>query len=129
MTVAARARHRLGAAIAVVIMAVVAPLSVPAGSAPAPNGLRLVSQTTTVQPGSDGSGRFQIAFTRPSGTGGVTVTTRLYAPLSTRSGFLAALSPAGPISEIAETAPLSLGCLPRTGDDGSGRRLSITVMA
>ena len=101
----------------------------PAGSAPAPNGLRLVSQTTTVQPGSDGSGRFQIAFTRPSGTGGATVTTRLYAPLSTRSGFLAALSPAGPISEIAETAPLSLGCLPRTGDDGSGRRLSITVMA
>ena len=113
---------------AVLLAAGLAPPSLRVAAASAPATARVLSQSTTVMPGADGAGRFSIAFSRPGGGGATTVATRLYAPLSTRSGFLSALSPTGPTSEIAETAPLSLSCLPRVGPEGAGRRLSIAVL-
>lgn len=87
--------------------------------------MTLLSQTTTVQPGADGSGRFSVAFTRPAGDGGATVSTRLYSPLTTRSGFVSAMGNSGPVNQIDETAPLALSCLPKAG---AGRRLTIEVL-
>ena len=87
--------------------------------------MTLVSQTTTVLPGADGSGRFSVAFSRPSGDGAATVSTHLFAALTTRSGFMSAMSPSGPSNQIDETAPLALSCLPKAG---SARRLTVEVL-
>ena len=94
-------------------------------AAAAAPGVTLVSQTTTVLPSADGTGRFSVAFTRPAGDGTATVSTRLYAPLTTRSGFVSAMSPSGPTSQIDETAPIALSCLPKAAD---ARRLTVEVL-
>ena len=90
-----------------------------------PSPVHLLSQTTTVQPGLDGAGRFSVAFTRPPGAGVATVSTRVFAPLSTRSGFLSAVSAVGPVAQLDQTAPIPLSCLPAVG---AGRRLTVTVL-
>ena len=99
--------------------------SVGAAGATTPSSVRLISQTTTVQPSLDGTGRFSVAFTRPAGAGVATVSTRVFAPLSTRSGFLSAMSAAGPVGQIDQTAPIPLSCLPSVG---TAHRLSVTIL-
>lgn len=121
--VAARARGRLGAAIAA-LGAFALPLAPSSPSLAATPALRLASQTTVVSISPEGTGQFSLAL---SGVGGSdTISTRLFSSLSTRSGFVAATGAAGPTGQIDVTAPIKASCLARS--PSGAVRLSIAVL-
>ena len=82
----------------------------------------LLSQSTAVVAEASGSSPFSMVMTLPAGA---SVSTTLYGALTTRSGFLAALGPAGPSQPLTTTKAVAADCLPL---EGTGRRLTIDVL-
>ena len=77
----------------------------------ATSAIDLVTQTTTVMASSSGQSRFELGLDLKAAPPGSTVSTSLFGHLTTRSGFLAALSSAGPSGQIDSTAPEASSCL------------------
>jgi len=87
----------------------------------------MTAQTTTVAADISGQSAFSLSLAaRQRPPTGVTISTQLFARLTTRSGFFAALSGAGPSSPIDRTEALSMTCLP--GSPHGGRLLTIDVL-
>ncbi len=107
----------------------IATMSAPAfGATPTTRSVSLVSQSTTVGATQSGISPFDVtlAITGTS-SGPITVATQLFSAISTRSGFLSALSAAGPSQMIDQTNPVPLSCLTPSARGGS--TLSIDVRA
>lgn len=98
------------------------------GATSSAGSVSLVSQSTTVGATQSGISPFDVTLAiTGSGSGPITVATQLFSAISTRSGFLSALSAAGPSQMIDQTNPLPLSCLTPSARGGS--TLSIDVRA
>ncbi len=90
-----------------------------------PSPVEFTGQTTTVLANPTGQSGFSLELNPGGAPSTATVTTQLFAHLSTRSGFLAALSGRELGNQIAATSALALTCLPATA--GGSRQLTIDV--
>ena len=132
---APRFTTRFRAALAVVAtILVVTPLTsaammTPALAAPTSTAnVELIGQSTTVGATASGISPFELSLGITGQTSSqLRVSTQLFSALSTRSGFLSALSATGPTQQIDATDPIPLSCL--AASRGGGSTLTIDVRA
>ena len=115
----------LRAALAALAIGGWAPLTAQAGAAPSP-AVTMLSQSTTVEATLSGQSTFSMSLSMPNVPADTKVATTLFSHLTTRSGFLAALSTQGPSNQIDSTEPLPVSCL--TAGPKSSFTIAIDVL-
>jgi len=88
----------------------------------------LTGQTATVLATASDQSPFSIDLqANPGAPGSLSVSTQLYARLTTRSGLVAALSSSGPSNQIAQTNALAFSCLPSSPKGGVQLRIDVVT--